>query len=103
MKNQSAKYFETPDAVRHDAHMLAEDAEALLEATKETVDEKVKAAREQLHGAIERSREAYGSLQKKALQGARMADNTIHEHPYQTAFVALGVGALLGLLFSRRP
>jgi ElaB/YqjD/DUF883 family membrane-anchored ribosome-binding protein len=102
MKNHREQHFETPDALRHDAHTLVEDAEALLEATKEIVDQNVKVAREQLYEAIERSREAYGSLQKKALQGARMADNTIHEHPYQTAFVALGVGAMLGILFSRR-
>lgn len=103
MKNQRTKqHFETPNALRHDAHTLAEDAEALLEATREIVDDRVKAAREQLAETIENSRELYFSLQEKALQSARVADKTIHEHPYQTAFVALGVGALLGFLFSRR-
>ena len=103
MKNHRSKeHFETPGALRHDAHTLALDAEALLDATKETVDEKVKAAREQLTETIERSRELYSSLQEKALQGARMADKTIHEHPYQTAFVALGIGTLIGFLCSGR-
>jgi len=102
MKNQRTKHFELPDAIRHDIHTLADDAEALLEATKETVDDKVKAAREQLCDTLERSREAYTSLQRRALRSARMADHTIHEHPYQTAFVALGVGAVLGMVFSRR-
>lgn len=103
MKNQRLKqHFETPGALRHDASTLADDASALLEATKEIVDDKVKAAREQLADTIERSRELYSGLQEKALQGARMADKTIHEHPYQTAFIALRVGTLLGFLCSRR-
>ena len=104
MKNQRLKqHFETPRALRHDAHTLAEDAEVLLEATNEIVDDKVKAAREQRTATIERSRELYSSLQEKALQSARMADKTIQEHPYQTAFVALGIGALVGYLCRRRP
>ena len=44
MKNQRTKHFDTPDALRHDAHTLAEDAECLLEVTREIVDDKVKAA-----------------------------------------------------------
>lgn len=102
MKSHREQHFETPDALRHDAHTLVEDAETLLEATKEIVEENVKVAREQLYEAIGRSREAYGGLQKKVLQGARMANHTIHERPYQTACIALGVGAMLGILFSRR-
>jgi ElaB/YqjD/DUF883 family membrane-anchored ribosome-binding protein len=104
MKNQRLKqHFETPGALRHDANTLADDASALLEATKEIVDDKVKAAREQLAETLERSRELYTSLQEKALQSARMADKTIQEHPYQTAFVALGIGTLIGFLCRRRP
>jgi ElaB/YqjD/DUF883 family membrane-anchored ribosome-binding protein len=103
MKNYRAEqHFETPTALRHDARTLVEDAESLLEVTREIMDDKVKAARNQLTKTIERSRELYSGLQEKALRSARRADKTIHEHPYQTAFFALGVGALLGLLFSRR-
>jgi len=101
MKNR-AKHFETPDALRHDVHTLSEDAEALLEATKEVVDEKVRAARQQLSVSIERSRNIYNNLQQKAVQTAKYADETVHSHPYQTALVALSVGACLGFLCSRR-
>lgn len=102
MKNQRIKHFETPDALRHDFTTLSEDAEALLDATKEILDDKVKAAREQLAASIERSQEIYQDLQKKALKGARYADEAVHEHPYQTAFIALGVGVILGLVIGRR-
>jgi len=102
VKHNQAKHFETPDAVRHDAHTLAEDAQALLDATRETMDEKVQAARERLSETIEQSREMYSELQQQVVKRARKADETIHEHPYQTAFMAMGVGAMLGFILSRR-
>ena len=102
MKHNRTKHFETPDALRHDAHTLAEDAQALLEATKDSMDEKVQAAREQLAGSIEYGQELYSNLQKQVVLRARKADHAIHEHPYQTALLALGVGAVLGFIFSRR-
>ncbi len=102
MKHNRTKHFETPDALRHDARTLTEDAQALLEATREAVDEKVQAARERLSESIEHSRETYSDLQQQVVQRARKADEAIHEHPYQTAFVALGVGAMLGFILSRR-
>lgn len=102
MKNHRTKHFETPDALRHDFSTLSVDAEALIEATKEIVDDKVKAAREQLTASIERSQEIYQSLQKKAFKGAKYADEAVHEHPYQTAIIALGVGVVLGLACGRR-
>lgn len=102
MQNQRTKHFETPDAVRHDLSTLSDDAEALLEATKEIVDEKVKSARVQLNASIKRSQEVYNGLQKKALKGAKYADEVVHEHPYQTAIVALGMGVILGLVCGRR-
>lgn len=102
MKNQRTKHFDTPDALRHDAHTLAEDAECLLEVTREIVDDKVKAARVQLAETIEKSRALYFNLQERAVKSARAADKTIHEHPYQTALAAFGIGAFIGLLFGRR-
>jgi len=102
MKNHRAKHFETPDALRHDAHTLAEDAQALLDVTRETMDEKVQAARERLSETIKHSREMYSELQQQVVKKARKADEAIHEHPYQTAFAAMGVGAMLGFILSRR-
>ena len=102
MKHNRAKHFETPDALRHDAHAVVEDAQALLDATRETVDEKVQAARDRLSDTIEHSREMYSELQQQVVKKARKADEAIHEHPYQTAFVAMGVGAMLGFILSRR-
>ena len=102
LKNRYSQHFETPDALRRDVITLSNDAEALLEATKEVVDEKVKAARKQLADSIERSRNIYNSIQQKAIDSAKYADETIHAHPYHTALLAFGLGAWLGFFCSRR-
>lgn len=102
MKQNRTKHFETPDALRHDVHTLTEDAQRLFEATRESLDEKVQAAREQLAETIERGREMYSEVQEQLTLRARKANKAVHEHPYKAAFMALGVGAILGFLFGRR-
>jgi ElaB/YqjD/DUF883 family membrane-anchored ribosome-binding protein len=94
--------YETPDALRHDARKLAEDARALLEATAEVTDEKVAEARRRLTEALADGKQTYARLREKANQGAKAADQAIRGHPYQSITIALGVGALLGFLVARR-
>ena len=102
MKTNHSSRFATPTALRRDAHQLTEDAEALLQATRHVVDDKVNAAREQLVNTLDRSREVWNGIEDRAAQGARQADTLVHEHPYPTAAIALGIGAILGILISRR-
>jgi len=103
MKRQnSIHHYETPGALRHDAHTLVEDARALLEATAQITDEKVTEARKRLTEALETGQEAYENLRERVLLGAKAADRAVHEHPYPTMAVAFGVGALVGFLLSRR-
>lgn len=94
--------YQTPGAVRHDAHTLVEDARALLEATREVADEKVAEARKHLAAALERGQETYAAIREKAITSARAADECVREHPYQSIGVAFGIGALVGFLLSRR-
>ena len=86
----------------HDFSTLAEDAKALLAATAEVAEDKVVAARERLSSALERGREAWETVQDRAVQGAKATDKTIPNHPYQAIGIAFGVGALLGFLLTRR-
>ncbi len=94
--------YETPNALRHDAHTLVEDARALLDATADVTDEKVTEARQRLNEALEGSRTTYKNIQEKAKQGAQAVDQAIRNHPYQSMAIAFGVGSILGLLWSRR-
>src|SRR5688500_9665834 len=81
---------------------LAEDARALMTATADVAGEKVGDARKRLAAALERGKEIYGQVREKAVQGAKAADEAVHEHPYQAIAIGVGVGALIGYLISRR-
>ena len=88
---------------RHESgEHLVEDAQALLAATAHVAEEKVVEARKRLTAAIEKGKETLNNVQEKAVASAKAADGVIRDHPYQSIGVALGVGALIGFLLSRR-
>jgi ElaB/YqjD/DUF883 family membrane-anchored ribosome-binding protein len=89
-------------AISNDMGQLAEDARALMAATADVAGEKVGEARKRLAAALERGKEIYGQARDKAVEGAKAADEAVHEHPYQAIGIALGVGAIIGYLASRR-
>ena len=89
-------------AISNDMGQLAEDARALMAATADVAGEKVSEARKRLAAALERGREIAGNVRDKAVEGAKAADEAVREHPYQAIGIALGVGALIGFLVSRR-
>jgi len=89
-------------AISNDVDALVEDARALMSATADVAGDKVGEARRRLRTTLENSKEFYGRMRVKAVEGARAADKTVHEHPYQAIGIAFGVGALLGYLSHRR-
>jgi len=89
-------------AIKDDMGQLADDARALMTATADVAGEKVVEARKRLAAALERGKEIYGQVREKAVQGARAADEAVHEHPYQAIAIGVGVGALIGFLVARR-
>src|SRR5688572_9076335 len=88
--------------LNNDMGTLAEDARALMAATADVAGEKVSEARRRLSDALERGRVYYGRVRDKAVEGAKAADEAVHEHPYEAIGIALGVGALIGFLATRR-
>jgi ElaB/YqjD/DUF883 family membrane-anchored ribosome-binding protein len=89
-------------AVSNDMGTLAEDARALMAATADVAGEKVGEARKRLAAALESGKEIYDRVRDKAVEGAKVADQTVRENPYQAMGLAFGVGALIGYLVSRR-
>ncbi|HEX9046766.1 MAG TPA: DUF883 family protein [Verrucomicrobiae bacterium] len=81
---------------------IMEDAQALLNATADIAGDKVGAARKRLAAALESGRAALYDVRDKAIAGAKATDEAIREHPYQAIGLALGVGALIGYLLTRR-
>jgi ElaB/YqjD/DUF883 family membrane-anchored ribosome-binding protein len=86
----------------NDMGTLAEDARALMAATADVAGDKVAEARQRLAAALESGKEIYGRVRDKAVEGAKVADEAVHEYPYQAIGIAFGVGALIGYLVSRR-
>ncbi len=89
-------------AIRNDMGTLAEDARALMAATADVAGDKVGDARKRLAAALENGKELYGRVREKAVEGAKAADRTVRENPYQAIGIAVGVGALIGYLVARR-
>ena len=89
-------------AISHDVTQLAEDARALMAATADVAGEKVGEARKRLAAALESGKEIYGRVRDKAVEGAKVADKTVRENPYQAIAIGVGVGALVGYLVARR-
>ena len=81
---------------------LADDARALMAATADVAGEKVADARQRLAAALDSAKDMAGRVRDKALESARLADQTVRENPYQAIAIAAGVGAILGYLLSRR-
>jgi ElaB/YqjD/DUF883 family membrane-anchored ribosome-binding protein len=88
--------------IQESATNLAHDAQDLLAATADVAETKVVEARKRLLAALERGKEAWGQVQEQAAAQAKVADELVHEYPYQSIGIALGVGTLLGLLMARR-
>jgi ElaB/YqjD/DUF883 family membrane-anchored ribosome-binding protein len=89
-------------AISNHMGQLADDARALMAATADVAGEKVGEARKRLATALESGKEIYGQVRDKAIESAKVADQAVHEHPYEAIGVALGVGALFGYLMARR-
>ena len=89
-------------AISNEMGHLAEDARALMVATADVAGEKVSEARKRLSVALDRGREMYGRARERAIEGAKVADEAVHEHPYQAIAIGVGIGALLGYLITRR-
>jgi len=102
MKSNSRSHFETPTALSHDASTLVEDARSLIEVTSEIADEKIAEARKRLAAALEAGKETYENLQDRVVSGAKIADKTVRNHPYQSMAIAFGVGAVIGFIVARK-
>ena len=89
-------------AISKDTGQRAANVRPLVAATADMAGEKVGEARQRLAAALERSKEIYGRVREKTIEGAKATDQAVHEHPYQAIALGVGVGAILGYLLSRR-
>lgn len=84
-----------------DLKRIVQDSEQLLHATQDAVGDQAQDARRRLTDAMEAAKRTFRRLEEKAVEGAKAADRTIREHPYQSIGVAFGIGLLIGVLAAR--
>ena len=89
-------------ATPNDMATLAEDARALMTATAGVAEDRVGEARKRLAAARDSAKDIAGRVRDQAVDYAKATDEVMHKHPYQAIGIALGVGALVGYLATRR-
>ena len=81
---------------------LAKDARSLMKATTDLATEKFGDVRQRVVETVDSAKETAGRVRDQAVDYAKAADKVMHEHPYKAVGIAVGVGAILGFLISRR-
>ena len=93
----------TPKELLHDLQALVVEAENMLtDSVSEHSNEAVENLRARISAAQERFSDLYEGARKKVVSGAKCTDETIRANPYQSLAIAIGVGALAGVLLGRR-
>jgi ElaB/YqjD/DUF883 family membrane-anchored ribosome-binding protein len=89
-----------------DLNTVIEDTEDLLQATANQASEKVIAARARVQESIKAVKQKIGTTQDFAVEKAKASvvatDDYVHANPWQMIGVAAAVGALVGMLITRR-
>ena len=81
---------------------LAKDARSLLTATTDVASQELGEARQRLVETVEGAKEIAGRVRDHAVDCAKATNQAVRQYPYQALGIALGVGAILGCLITRR-
>jgi ElaB/YqjD/DUF883 family membrane-anchored ribosome-binding protein len=87
--------------IDNDLNQLAEHVRALIEATADVTGDHVKEARDRLLAALNSGVSLSSRIRAQAAYQTRACDLVIHQNPYQSIGIAMGLGALLGYLAGR--
>lgn len=102
MKNDSHTATETPDDIVDHISRLMNEAEALMVGpVSERAKDRLGELRARFDSLQSKAATAYGDARQKVVEGARITDEKIRAHPYESLAIALGIGVLLGALIRR--
>jgi ElaB/YqjD/DUF883 family membrane-anchored ribosome-binding protein len=97
---------EAKNKLAADFGTVIQDAEELLQATASQANEKVVAARARVQESIRAAKQKIGDTQGLAVEKAKAAavatDDYVHANPWPVIGVAAAIGALFGMLITRR-
>ncbi len=102
MKNDSGVTTESPEEiVEHISRLMAEAEAMMVGPVAERAGEKFNNLRARFEDLQAKASNVYGDARRKVIAGAKVTDDTIRSHPYESLAIALGVGVLLGALIRR--
>jgi ElaB/YqjD/DUF883 family membrane-anchored ribosome-binding protein len=90
------------DRVIADLKRIVRDSELLLKDSADVLDDKGREMRQRLTEAIDAAKVTCRRLEERALEGIKVTDRVIREHPYQSIGIAAAVGILIGVLVARK-
>jgi ElaB/YqjD/DUF883 family membrane-anchored ribosome-binding protein len=85
-----------------DLKALLHEAEQALSHTAGEAGDKFDELRSRLRTALDNGRYSLEHLREEATRRARQADQLVRENPYYAVGIAAGIGAVIGILVSRR-
>jgi len=93
----------TPSDLLDDLRSLVSEAEKMMtDSVVAPTEEAVNTLRERFKATQARLADVYADTKRHVSAGAHYTDETIRAHPYPALAIAVGVGALLGMLIGRR-
>jgi len=93
----------TPSDLLEELRSLVTEAEKMMSDNLVTpTSEAVSALRERFRITQDRLADLYADTRRHVVAGAHYTDETIRAHPYPSIAIAIGAGALIGLLIGRR-
>lgn len=94
------------DSLLNEFQALVTDTEKLLQHSASLAGEQADHLREDIHNSLLRAREtlknAESSLREQGKLAVDSTEEYVHKHPWQALGLAAAIGALIGLLLSRR-
>lgn len=97
---------ETQQRLATEARAVVDDAQALLRMAGKEVGAEAAAARSRLEESLTAAKESILRLERNAVERAYAAGRTtneyVHQNPWQAIAAGAALGALIGVLVSRR-
>ena len=105
-KSIAEKYKPTTATLRNDLQLLKTDLDSLVTHAVDLTDAELSNAYDKLVGKVSNVRQSARELADKAEHqlhyGIDVTKTYVKERPKQSVAIALGVGALIGILLARR-
>ena len=97
---------EHKDQLINDLRAVMRDAQQLLDSGVASCSEQASQTRQRLESALQEARQSWSeyrpNVRQRLSQWQHVSDEYVHQHPWATMGVAIGMGVAMGWLIARR-